>query len=50
MRARRLLGGAAKIAFMALVYLFLLAPLIVVVGASLNGAEGSFTFRRRICR
>jgi putative spermidine/putrescine transport system permease protein len=41
-RARALLGGATKIAFMALVYLFLLAPLIVVVGASLNGAEGSF--------
>ncbi len=42
MRARALLGGAAKIAFMALVYLFLLAPLIVVVGASLNGGQGSF--------
>ncbi len=42
MRARRVAGGAAKIAFMAMVYLFLLAPLIVVVGASFNGAEGSF--------
>lgn len=42
MRAGRVAGGAAKIAFMAMVYLFLLAPLIVVVGASFNGAEGSF--------
>jgi putative spermidine/putrescine transport system permease protein len=41
-RAAVIVGGAAKIAFMALVYLFLLAPLVVVVGASLNGSQGSF--------
>lgn len=42
MRARRAVGSAAKVAFMVMVYLFLLAPLVVVVGASFNGSEGSF--------
>lgn len=36
------MGGLAKISFLVLVYIFLLAPLIVVVGASFNGGEKSF--------
>jgi putative spermidine/putrescine transport system permease protein len=42
MRASRLAGVGAKIGFMVLVYVFLLAPLVVVVGASLNGGDRSF--------
>ena len=42
MRASRLAGTAGKIGFMVLVYVFLLAPLVVVVGASLNGGDRSF--------
>lgn len=42
MTLRHAMGGLAKISFLVLVYIFLLAPLVVVVGASFNGGEKSF--------
>ena len=42
MRLARISSAVTRISFMILVYLFLLAPLVVVVGASFNGGDRSF--------